>query len=129
LAWARDLQLAALPCLKSSGKSQRFDDLKGSEKIFEIVVVTYKTINNATSSFDNMAWNPEKCIKETFEFHAKNLITEYFVRSEASPPFRAGLPGKEDRHFCIAPLDPALPGGACGEHAGQQPVRGCQKIN
>jgi hypothetical protein len=40
--------------------------------------------------------------------------------SEASPPFQAGLPGKEEKHFCIAPLDPALPGGACGEHAGQK---------
>jgi hypothetical protein len=38
---------------------------------------------------------------------------------EASPPSRAGLPGKEDCHFCIAPLDPALPDGACGEQAGQ----------
>jgi len=39
--------------------------------------------------------------------------------SEASPPSRAGLPGKEDCHFCIAPLDPALPDGACAEQAGQ----------
>ena len=39
--------------------------------------------------------------------------------SEASPCFRTGLPGKEDKHFTIAPLDPALPGGACGEQAGQ----------
>ena len=47
---------------------------------------------------------------------------------EASPLFRAGrLPGEEDGHFCIAPLDPALPdgGSACvsasrgGERAGQ----------
>jgi len=38
---------------------------------------------------------------------------------EASPPSRAGLPGEEDCHFCIAPLDPALPDGACGEQAGQ----------
>jgi hypothetical protein len=42
--------------------------------------------------------------------------------SEASPPSRAGLPGKEDCHFCIAPLDPALPDGACGEQAGQPPI-------
>jgi len=39
--------------------------------------------------------------------------------SEASQPSGAGLPGKEDCHFCIAPLDPALPDGACGEQAGQ----------
>jgi len=32
---------------------------------------------------------------------------------------RAYAPGKEDCHFCIAPLDPALSGGACGEQAGQ----------
>jgi hypothetical protein len=32
---------------------------------------------------------------------------------------RAYAPGKEDCHFCIAPLDPAPPGGACGEQAGQ----------
>jgi hypothetical protein len=32
---------------------------------------------------------------------------------------RAYAPGKEDCHFCIAPLDPALPDGACGEQAGQ----------
>jgi hypothetical protein len=32
---------------------------------------------------------------------------------------RRGLPGKEDKHFCIAPLDPALKDGACGEQAGQ----------
>ncbi len=46
---------------------------------------------------------------------------------EASPPFRAGLPGKEKGHFCIAPLDPALKDGRSalrqhfvrGEHAGQ----------
>ena len=41
------------------------------------------------------------------------------LQIEASPLFRAGLPGKEDGHFCIAPLDPALPDGACGERAGQ----------
>jgi hypothetical protein len=32
---------------------------------------------------------------------------------------RAYAPGKEDCHFCMAPLDPALPDGACGEQAGQ----------
>ncbi|MEA3427910.1 MAG: hypothetical protein U9Q84_01545 [Thermodesulfobacteriota bacterium] len=35
------------------------------------------------------------------------------------PALKAGLPGKEDKHFCIAPLDPALKDGACGEQAGQ----------
>ncbi|NVM20925.1 MAG: hypothetical protein HWN68_04010 [Desulfobacterales bacterium] len=47
--------------------------------------------------------------------------------NEASPCFRTGVlpygsasqPGKEDKHFTIAPLDPALPDGACGEQAGQ----------
>jgi uncharacterized membrane protein len=47
--------------------------------------------------------------------------------SEASPPFRAGVlpggsasqPGKEDGYFCIAPLDHANPGVACGERADQ----------
>ncbi len=38
---------------------------------------------------------------------------------EASPCFRTGLPGKEEKHFIIVPLDPALPGGACGKQAGQ----------
>ncbi len=38
---------------------------------------------------------------------------------EAFSLFRAGLPGKEDGHFWIAPLDPALLDGACGERAGQ----------
>jgi hypothetical protein len=47
------------------------------------------------------------------------------ARSEAPRPpgrgfaSRAYAPGKEDCHFCIAPLDPALPDGACGEQAGQ----------
>ena len=36
------------------------------------------------------------------------------LQIEASPLFRAGLPGKEDGHFCIAPLDPALPTGFAG---------------
>jgi hypothetical protein len=39
-------------------------------------------------------------------------------RSEASPPFRAGLPGKEGGHFCVAPLDPRFQAGLCGEQAG-----------
>ncbi len=46
---------------------------------------------------------------------------------EASPLFRAGVlpggsasqPGEEDGHFCIAPIDPALPDGVYGERAGQ----------
>ncbi|NVM20962.1 MAG: protease inhibitor I42 family protein [Desulfobacterales bacterium] len=42
---------------------------------------------------------------------------------EASTCFRTGLPGKEDKHFTIAPLDPALPDGACGEQAGQAESR------
>jgi hypothetical protein len=41
---------------------------------------------------------------------------------------RAYAPGKESGHFCIAPLDPALPGGGSalrqhfvrGKHAGQR---------
>jgi hypothetical protein len=53
------------------------------------------------------------------------------IRSEASPPFRAGLPGKEDEHSCIAPLDPALMDGGSalrqhcvsGERAGQALIR------
>jgi hypothetical protein len=40
--------------------------------------------------------------------------------SEAFPCFRTGIPGKEENHFVIAPLDPALPGWACGERAGHQ---------
>jgi hypothetical protein len=55
---------------------------------------------------------------------------------EAFPPLWAGVlpggsashPGKEKGHSCIAPLDPALPGGGSawrqhfvrGEHAGQK---------
>jgi hypothetical protein len=58
---------------------------------------------------------------------------------EASPPFRAEVlprgsasrPGKEKGHSCIAPLDPALPGGGSalrqhfvrGGHAGQRANR------
>jgi len=46
---------------------------------------------------------------------------------EASLPFRAGLPGKEDGHFCTAPLDPALPGEAYGEQAGQRRLGNSRK--
>jgi len=53
--------------------------------------------------------------------HEAGAIREKYT-SEASPPSRAGLPGKEDRHFCMAPLDPALKDGACGEHAGQKHI-------
>jgi len=55
----------------------------------------------------------ETCLKE-------QLLVIEPQKSEASPPFQAGLPGKEEKHFCIALLDPALPGGACGEHAGHR---------
>jgi hypothetical protein len=34
---------------------------------------------------------------------------------------KGGLPGKDFFQFHIAPLDPALKGGACGEQTGQQP--------
>jgi hypothetical protein len=49
--------------------------------------------------------------------------------SEASPPFRAGLPGKENGLFCIAPLDNTHPGGACGQHAGQKGTEICVLIH
>ena len=39
--------------------------------------------------------------------------------NEAFPPSRAGLPGRENSHPCIASLHPALRGGAFGKHAGQ----------
>ena len=38
---------------------------------------------------------------------------------EASPPKRAGLPGKDLSLFNIAPLDPVLKDRAYREHAGQ----------
>jgi len=38
---------------------------------------------------------------------------------EASPPKRAGLPGKDLSLFHIAPLDPVLKDRVYGEHAGQ----------
>ena len=58
---------------------------------------------------------------------ANTVFFKRFKKCEASPRFRAGglpygsasQPGKEASHFYKAPLDPALPGGACGEQAGQ----------
>ena len=60
------------------------------------------------------------------------------LNNEASPPVRVGVlpygsasqPGKEKGHSCIAPLDPALPGGGSalrqhfvrGEHAGHDTI-------
>ena len=38
---------------------------------------------------------------------------------EASPPKRAGLPGKDLNLFNIAPLDPVLKDRVYGEQAGQ----------
>jgi len=37
---------------------------------------------------------------------------EDWTQSEAYPSSRAGLPGKDKGHFCVAPLDHALPSGA-----------------
>jgi hypothetical protein len=51
----------------------------------------------------------------------------HLLRCEASPPSRAAVlpsgsashPGKEDGHFGIAPLDPALKDWVCRGRAGQ----------
>ena len=59
------------------------------------------------------------CLRKLNHMDWPLTLSVIIDESEASPPSRAGLPGKEDCHFCIAPLDPALPDGACGEQAGQ----------
>jgi hypothetical protein len=56
-----------------------------------------------------------------------NFMPDNHIQRTVKPPrppgrgfaSRAYAPGKEDCHFCIAPLDPAPPDGACGEQAGQ----------
>jgi hypothetical protein len=62
-----------------SAKPECLDGHKGPEVILQKVVVAHKAINNATSGFNNKAWNLDKGVDETLELHTDNLMTENFV--------------------------------------------------
>jgi len=51
----------------------------------------------------------------------KTPVNISFARGFVKPPraFARGFPVRKKNIFYIAPLDPALPDGACGEQAGQ----------
>jgi len=80
--------------------------------------VAFQFLIIAKSAF-RLIIQPPRRFQPSVGFLCGHCNSKAKANSEASPPSRAGLPGKEDCHFCIAPLDPALPDEACGEQAGQ----------
>ncbi len=58
--------------------------------MFELIIISYNSINDFSSLFYYQAWNVEKSINESFIFHPHDPVAQNSVRHEPAIPCQRG---------------------------------------